>query len=215
METEVITRCDEDGNPLGRTTREEIHKHGYWHQTFHCWFVSHHEGKDWIHLQLRSGAKKDFPNLLDITAAGHLLADETVEDGVREVEEELGIPVKFEDLLPLGVIKDRIYLGDFIDNELCQVFLYRLKNHDVAYNLQKEEVAGMVRVDFQEFYKFCLGELNMMQIEGYEVTLDGHKKLLEKSIRKQDIVPHGEGYLKMVAALIKEQLNAKKNRHSS
>lgn len=207
MGTEVITRCDEDGNPLGRETREEIHKRGYWHQTFHCWFVSHHKGKDWIHLQLRSDAKKDFPNLLDITAAGHLLADETVEDGVREVEEELGIPVKFEDLLPLGMIKDQIQLDHFIDNELCQVFLYRTKNHDVAYKLQKEEVSGIFAVDFQDFQDLCAGRLAEAAAYGFKVQPDGVKEAICKSVNLEAIVPHTQEYLKHVSSLIAEALS--------
>lgn len=207
METEVITRCDEDGNPLGRATREEIHKHGYWHRTFHCWFVSHHEGKDWIHLQLRSGAKKDFQNLLDITAAGHLLADETVADGIREVEEELGIGVKFEDLLPLGVIKDEIHLDDFIDNELCQVFLYRLPNHGAPYKLQKEEVAGIIAIDFQEYQELCAGRLREVEGHGFEVQANGAEKAVRKWVSLEAIVPHTREYLHQVCRMIAKALS--------
>ncbi|MGO1060923.1 NUDIX hydrolase [Planococcus sp. FY231025] len=208
MESERITRCDENGKPLGTASRAEIHKYGDWHQTFHCWFVSRKDGKDWIHLQLRSGAKKDFPNLLDITAAGHLLADEKAEDGVREVEEELGIPVKFEDLVPLDVIKDQIHLGDFIDNELCQVFLYRMPNHDVKYKFQKEEVADMLVMEFENFFSLCTGRKEEAEAVAYGDYADRFQKDASRKVNLYDLVPHGKGYLEKVAALIQEQLDA-------
>jgi hypothetical protein len=62
METEQLKIFDENRNPIGVASREDVHRLGYWHETFHCWFV-------------------------DITAAGHLMADESVEDGVREIKE--------------------------------------------------------------------------------------------------------------------------------
>lgn len=207
MESEKIKIYTEDSRYLGIASRGEIHKQGFWHQTFHCWFVSRKEGKDWIHLQIRSGAKKDFANLLDITAAGHLLADETVEDGVREVEEELGIPVKFEDLIPLGVIKDQIHLGDFLDNELCQVFLYLMPDHDVKYEFQKEEVSGMVIIDFQDFCDLCVERKEEVEVVGFEIHADGTRKDASRMVSLYDLVPHGKGYLEKVAALIQEQLN--------
>ncbi|WP_233522994.1 NUDIX domain-containing protein [Peribacillus saganii] len=59
-----------------------------------------------MYFQLRSEEKKDFPSLFDISAAGHILANETVEDGIREVKEELGIDISMNDLEYVGVIKD-------------------------------------------------------------------------------------------------------------
>ena len=68
--------------------REEIHRLGYWHETFHCWFVKKVHNEWMIYFQLRSKEKADYPLLLDITAAGHLLAGETINDGIREIDEE-------------------------------------------------------------------------------------------------------------------------------
>ena len=208
MESEQITICDENGKPLGVAARREIHQKGYWHQTFHCWFVSRKDGKEWVHLQMRSSAKRDFPNLFDITAAGHLLKGERVEDGMREVEEELGIPLRFEDLVPLGVIKDQMRLGEFIDNELCQAFLYRMPDHDVKYEFQKDEVAGMVMMEFQDFYDLCMERKKKVQAAGFEVQADGLRKDVKRMVSLSDLVPHGKGYLEKVAVLIHEQLGA-------
>ena len=69
---------------IGAAYRDEVHLRGYWHEVFHCWVVEKIEQQWYIYLQLRSYSKKDYPGQYDITAAGHLMEDETVEDGVRE-----------------------------------------------------------------------------------------------------------------------------------
>lgn len=102
MNDELLTTFDDNGNITGTAPRDEVHRLGLWHETFHCWFVSKEQDMLHIYLQLRSEHKKDYAGLLDITAAGHLLSDEVPEDGVREVQEELGICVAFEQLIPLG-----------------------------------------------------------------------------------------------------------------
>ncbi|MFE4712635.1 NUDIX domain-containing protein [Paenibacillus sp. NPDC056722] len=103
MNSEILKIFDDNRNTIGVSTREEVHRLGLWHETFHCWFISREGNKDYIYLQLRSDQKKDYPNLLDITAAGHLLAHETVLDGIREVHEEIGIEVTIDELESLGV----------------------------------------------------------------------------------------------------------------
>lgn len=208
MESEKINVCDENGQQIGVASREEIHRSGSWHETFHCWIVSAEDGKDWIHLQLRSKGKKDYPELFDITAAGHLLADETAEDGIREVEEELGVSVPFENLIPLGVIKDQIVQNGFVDNERCHVFLYNTKeNIDAAYVLQKEEVLGMVKVEFQQFHDLCVGRIEVVEAEGFSIDDEQNNYPLRKKISLRNLVPHSQSYLKRVVTLISRELN--------
>lgn len=209
MKTEKLNIYDENQNHLGIETREEVHRKGHWHETFHCWIVSQEEGAGRIHLQLRSSNKKDFPGLLDITAAGHLLSTETVREGMREVEEELGLALDFEDLVPLGVIKDQIHQADFIDNEHCHNFLYRTKNADLRFELQKEEVAGMVSADFQAFTELCIGKREHAAVEGFKIASDGTAEPFAKTISKKDMVPHSPEYLKQVASRIKQLLEKK------
>ncbi len=204
MNDEMIMACEEDGTPIRIATREEIHKKGLWHETFHCWIVEIQDGTPYIHLQLRSPAKKDFPNLLDISAAGHILAHETVEDGVREVQEELGIDVVFDDLTPLGIIKDQLVLQNFVDNERCHVFLYKTeKELDNSYHFQKEEVADMFKFDFQDFYNLCTGGTE--RIESAE-GLAAPRTPSQKSITLANLVPHGQSYLGQVVREIQKCL---------
>lgn len=211
MESEKINVCNEDGQHIGVASREEIHRLGLWHETFHCWIVTRENGKDWIHLQLRSKEKKDFPDLFDITAAGHILANEMIEDGVREVEEELGISVPFKKLISLGVIKDQIIQKSFIDNECCHVFLYKAgENIDDAFTLQKEEVAGMVKIEFQRFYDLCVGRIEEVEAEGFVMANEQQPYSFRKNITLQQLVPHSPDYLERTAALIAEKLKSER-----
>lgn len=204
MDEEIIMACEEDGTPIRIVSREEIHKRGLWHETFHCWIVEIEDGTPYIHLQLRSADKKDFPGLFDISAAGHILAHESVRDGVREIKEELGIDVKYGELLPLGVIKDQLSLEDFTDNERCHVFLYiTTQNLDGAYRFQKEEVAGMFKFDFQDFYNLCMGSTERIESAG---ELGAAKTPSQKSISLANLVPHGQSYLQQVVRGIQKGL---------
>ncbi|WP_203333939.1 NUDIX hydrolase [Planococcus beigongshangi] len=204
MEMERIAACDENGKAIGVRSRDEIHRTGLWHETFHCWIVEMTDEAPLIHLQLRSSDKKDFPGLLDISAAGHILAHETVEDGVREIVEELGIEVGFDELIPLGIIKDRLTVQNFIDNERCHVFLYKTEEGlDNKYEFQKEEVAGMFKFDFLEFIELSSGHVAHIESRG-EISAAG--KLLRRQIGLSDLVPHEPAYLKEVVDRIQKAL---------
>ncbi len=198
METEKIRVYDDHGIAQGVATRQAVHEKGYWHETFHCWIVSHEDQKNMIYLQLRSRDKKDFPGLFDITAAGHLLADEAVRDGIREVQEELGLKVDFEELISLGMIKDQILLPNFIDNERCHCFLYRKKvNSDATFELQTEEVSGMAKIDFEELADLFTGKKKKVDVEEFIIS-SGESSIFKRAIGLKDLVPHSQSYLENV-----------------
>jgi isopentenyldiphosphate isomerase len=207
MENELLKIFDDDRNPIGEATREEVHKIGYWHETFHCWFYSKENEIDYLYFQLRSARKKDYPDLLDITAAGHILAHETVEDGIREVWEETGIKVSKSDLVPLGVIdycavqKDK----DFIDKELANVFLFEFNHPLEAFELQKEEVTGMYKVPLNTFDDLWRGTIDEILIEGFEINETEERIMMSKMVSRDKFVPHENQYYEMILKLISSQ----------
>ncbi|WP_409300981.1 NUDIX hydrolase [Peribacillus sp. SCS-155] len=205
MEDELIHILDRQGHLKGVATRREIHQAGHWHNTFHCWFIDQENGRDYIIFQIRSDQKKDFPGMLDITAAGHILANETVEEGVRELHEELGLDISFEDLTGIGLIQDRISQGEFIDNELCSVFLYDSNVAFDRYNLQIEEVSGIVRAELLLFEKLWAGDIDHIAVHGFQINELGNQTVLVRQIRKQDIVPHDDRYMDQVIRAIKHR----------
>lgn len=205
--SEELRIFDDNKKQIGVAERDEVHKQGYWHETFHCWFVDNKNGVDYIYFQKRSGNKKDFPNFLDITAAGHLLSNESASDGVREVREELGIAVQMNELVPLGVIEDCIETNNFIDRELGNVFLYRMKNTD-KFNIQQEEVSGIVKAKFNNFFDLCLGKEDRIDIEGFELNKYGQKFSYKKRVGLNKFVPHQKAYLEAIVKLITETLSS-------
>jgi isopentenyldiphosphate isomerase len=198
MESEMIKIFDEDRNPIGEATREEVHKKGLWHETFHCWFIQKEEGTTFVYLQLRSSLKKDYPNLLDITAAGHILAHESIEDGIREVKEEIGVEVSMDNLVSVGIIDYCVVKDEFIDKELAHVYLYESDFWLDDFTIQRAEVSGIYRIRLDDFERLLLSDSFEVVAEGFEESESGERIMLNKMITKADFVPHEKSYYESV-----------------
>lgn len=203
MDTEILNIFDDNRKQIGVASREEVHQNGHWHETFHCWFVSREHDQEYIYFQYRSSDKKDYPGLLDITAAGHLMSHESVMDGMREVEEELGIHVDFADLVPLGVIEYIAEKENFIDKELAHVFLYDSVHTLEEYNPQLEEVTGIYRIALEDFYELWFEGRENIKAEGFQVERD-ERITSAITVRKEDFVPHEDYYYRRVLHSIRE-----------
>ncbi|CAH0293426.1 Isopentenyl-diphosphate Delta-isomerase [Peribacillus sp. Bi96] len=207
METEMLKVFDDDRNQIGVAAREEVHRLGHWHEVFHCWFVSREAGVEYLYLQHRCAMKKDYPNLLDITAAGHLLAHETVYDGVREIKEEIGIDVSFDELVPLGIIEYQQTKEHFIDKELANVFLYVSTHHFDEFILQQEEVSGLVKVVLNDFEELWTEALEKVNIQGFEIKQEYKRMMIDRYVGRDEFVPHDRSYYISIIRLIRENLS--------
>lgn len=206
MENEQSKIFDEYRNQIGVATRRDIHRFGYWHETFNCWFISKENETDYLYLQLRSNLKKDYPNLLDTTVAGHLLANETVQDGVREITEEIGIDISFQELIPLGIIAHCIVSEDLIDKEIANIFLYKSEKSFDNFTLQEEEVSGIVKTKFKHFAELWLDERETIKIKGFLIKKDGEKVLIDENVGKNKFVPYQIKFYKTLIEKIKEKI---------
>ncbi|TCI76195.1 NUDIX domain-containing protein [Exiguobacterium sp. SH0S1] len=182
---EFITVVDRTRKRIGLKSRADVHRDGDWHETFHCWMID----PTHLYLQLRSETKQDFPGLFDITAAGHLAAGETVRDGVREIQEELGIELSLEQLHPLGVFEDVIETGAFLDREFAHTYVYPYAGE--AFKLDVDEVADVGKVGFEAFVALLDGSRE--QIEATSVVTG---KTLR--VTKETLVPHPDTYWNQV-----------------
>ncbi|GCF06961.1 NUDIX hydrolase [Dictyobacter arantiisoli] len=194
MESEQLAIFTEQMERIGVCSRTEVHAQGYWHETFHCWFLQQTDGKDYLLFQLRAAQKKDFPSTLDVTAAGHLLADETPADGVREIEEELGVKLSFHDLIDAGIIPHQIELGALKNREFCHIYFYQLTQAIETLVLQPEEVAGIFQIELGVFEQFIAQERTTIPGYGYIIQADGTRQTLIKEFGTADLCPHNPHY---------------------
>jgi len=199
---EVLSIFDENHQKIGEQSRDIIHRQGLWHETFHCWIVQIIQGVPHLYFQQRSKVKKDFPNLFDITAAGHLLAHETVHDGLREVEEELGLLLNMNELQSLGMIKDTILHGEFIDHEFAHTFMFKSINENQAFRLQEEEVSGIFSASLSEVIRLYEKKVESIYLQ----CVTSNEDVAEKIVTLIDFVPHGKGYMNEVLYKIQHHL---------
>ncbi|MDF2923467.1 MAG: hypothetical protein K0R57_2381 [Paenibacillaceae bacterium] len=181
----------------GTASRKEVHARGLWHQTFHCWILSQETDKQWsLLLQLRHKDKDTFPDMLDISCAGHLLAGETPDEGTRELEEELGILADPQELQFLQVIAEENLISDsLIDREFCHVCLYECSQPMSSYRLQQSEVAGLFRVAVIPFMKLIAGEQDDVLAYGIRYEEETNLYIEEnRSVRLEDIAPNSTHY---------------------
>ncbi|MCJ8011868.1 NUDIX domain-containing protein [Paenibacillus sp. KQZ6P-2] len=202
MSQELFDIYDENDRKIGTLPREEVHAKGYLHHSFHCWIARDTPKGRKILFQKRQDSKDTFPGLFDITAAGHLSAGETATDAVREVEEELGIPVRMDQLTSLGTI-DYYATGTaggkpFIDREKCFVFCYLLNLPLTAYRLQQEEVAGLYETDLEDAIALFEGSKSVISASGIHSVQENIQmpKIFDTTLSLQQFVPHKrEDYL--------------------
>ncbi|MEO8610649.1 MAG: NUDIX domain-containing protein [Chloroflexota bacterium] len=204
--TEILDIYDEDLKLLGTKDRGAVHRDGDWHRVFHCWIAYRDtDGRDFLVVQRRGPNTQTFPNTLDITAAGHYQAGESIRDGVREVREELGIEVDFDQLIPLGV---HISVGRFkglIDCQFADVFLY-IYNQDIAdYHYQVEEVAGLVALPVDEGLALFAGECKIVTARAVGVQ-NG-----DITITLDDFIYTPDSYTFKMLILVKRALNGEKH----
>lgn len=202
--TEELDIYDASLRPLGRMERGEAHRTAQWHRTFHCWIVDVRRGR--IVFQTRSFDSKTHPGKLDVSAAGHLAAGESVESGVREVEEELGIAVHFADLVGAG---DRVEVSDSAagihNREYQSVFFLRTELDLSEFVPDPGEVAGLAALPIPEAIDLFAGRLRALDVATIRVEPSGALSPGRRSVEIADFIPRIQRYY-LAAAIAAERV---------
>jgi len=187
-EFEYLDVYDAGLRHIGVVERQEVHRKGYWHKTFHCWVLCERSDERTFILQLRHATKDTFPDKLDVSCAGHLLAGEGPEDGVRELAEELGIIVSFPELHFVAEYKEEFRSGDLYDCEIAQVYIYTTNLPLSAFHPDLSEVSGLYEVSVREMKRLILGEIPEADVWGFVEGHEHGRKDDRMRIRLEDIV---------------------------
>ncbi len=191
---ELIDILDEAGRPTGEVApKGEAHRLGLWHRCFHCWISGSDPEGAYLLVQRRAAGKDTWPGYLDVTAAGHLASGEEILDGLREVEEELGLRVEPERLVSLGCRRIEHEVPGGCDREFHEVFLLLDSTPPADLELQAEEVASVLRVGLDDVV--ALYEAGSAPAREYA----GGESVAAR-ISLADFVPHDDEHLRRVAA---------------
>jgi isopentenyldiphosphate isomerase len=191
--SEKLDVFDENFNLIGQEDRDVIHSKGLWHQTFHCWIVRRHGGKNFVLVQKRAHAKKVAPDMLDISAAGHLLAGETKEDGIRELKEELGIDIDIAKMRYLGIRISTSESRGKSNKEFCHVVLLEDDTPLEDYIMPENEVSGLVEIEVNGGLKLLSGGIDSLICDALFIE-NGQKNRKQYSLRREDFIPRIDSY---------------------
>ena len=184
MADELIDILNSSGSFTGAVKlKSEAHKKGLWHASAQIWIYTPN-GE--ILIQKRAPNKDTYPNLWDISVAGHLSAGDTsISAALREIEEEIGLVISAEALQLLKTIKNSKKPSKAItDNEFNYLFICCSPISTKQLKLQVEEVS----------------EVKLLPIIDFENQLKNNYT---------SFVPHGMEYYSYILRSIKNALDAK------
>lgn len=149
---EFFDVLDDKGNYTERIeTRENCHQYGLWHKAVAIFVIN---SKNQVLLQRRSPNKKMWPNMLDMTAGGHVLSGEFGYQAViRETKEELGIEFDKTDITFIGSAISCNIKGNIINKHFNEYYIVNKDIDETKLKLQKDEVSEVMWIDKDEIIK--------------------------------------------------------------
>jgi isopentenyldiphosphate isomerase len=199
---ELLDVLDELGRPTGEVAwKSEAHRRGLPHRCFHCWVAGEDAEGPYLLVQRRAAAKDTWPGHLDVTAAGHLQSgEEPLAGGLRELEEELGLRVGPERLVPLGTRRIEQEIPQGCDREFHDVFLLFDDMPLRDLRLQEGEVEAVIRVGLDAAEALGAGRGSV------PATEYARDKTSTTRVNLSDFVPNEDHYLRRVAGAARHML---------
>ena len=138
-----------------------------------------------IFLQLRGPKNRIGPNTFDATTSGHLISGEKPIDGFRELEEELGKNLDLTDKTFLGINRNIIIQGSYINREFCHIYIAKTNNSLSDFDLQKGEVTGVFSLDIDSAINLFADGTGVVRVDG-KVWNNNNYQSVSRMITKKD-----------------------------
>ncbi len=175
---------------VGTADKKEAHRHsGQWHRSFICLLVNPEKKTVLLQSKVKNLYDFDRPDYVDFTVGGHYQAGESIEDGLRELKEEIGINADFNDLVQLGVRQTAHTITDsFIEYEFQHLFLYPTTRKLDDFALDVSEVKGLIEINIQDGIDLLLEKVEA--IPATSATLV-HDEMIRKDFKltRKEFVP--------------------------
>ncbi|GAA2693051.1 MULTISPECIES: NUDIX domain-containing protein [Actinosynnema] len=176
--------------PAGTADKQQAHAQGLWHRTFTA--LAFHPNTGRVLLQKKRPGHYSFerPDYADITVGGHYHAGESVPQGVREVHEELGLPVAYTDLHPIGLRQTAVTLAPhYLEREFQHVHLLPLPVELEQIPLDDAEVSGLVELALDDAIALAEGAVDT--VPARYATRDGQALAYsEATLARTDLIPN-------------------------
>lgn len=199
---EWVEVVEPTGERLGRATRTSVHAAGQWHEVFHC-LVVRSGAPARVVLQRRRWSSRAFPGMLDLSVTGHLSAGEQPLDGVREIEEEIGLRVDASRLVSLGRRLLADDGGEGRNREIAHVYLLTDDTPLEALRVDPDHVSGLVEVTVSDLVSLLADAAASVPI----VEVDAQGVMRASTCTGAELVPSVDGYW-AVLAIMAERLVA-------
>ena len=186
----LIDIFDDRYEHAGTEDKKTAHARGLWHRTFSALALSPATRR--VILQKKAPGRYAFdrPDYADITVGGHYHAGESIPQGVREAREELGLPVAYSDLHPIGLRQTAITLApEYIEREFQHWHLLPLDIPLDAIPLADAEVSGLVDISIDDAIALADGTASVVPAR-YATRASDALEYAEATLARADLVPN-------------------------
>lgn len=194
---ELFDVLNADGSATGEVKRRaDVHRDGDWHRAFHLWIAGRSShGVIEVLFQRRSIRKDTWPGRLDIAVGGHYRAGETILDVIREIDEEVGMSPRFEDLIYVGERRTESLDPAWHDREIQDVYVMSLNDGWPRFAPNADEIESLLRVEAEQLLRLCRGETDLVAAQVAVVIADRQiDEWQPTTIDIDDFVPTNDGY---------------------